>query len=156
MKRKNTDFLLLANIYHKVKNNHEALRSVEQYLFNEVQDLHAINIRGEINLDLDNIDDAAKDFYSVLHYEPHSAVAQMNYGYVLTKKEDYNTAAPLIDNSVDVLKDEPRQQFYAGFYYMKTGQNEKALDCFNRAKELGWEHHGLNYYIHEVDGGAAT
>ncbi len=154
LKRKPRDFLLLAEVYQKVKNNHEALRCIEQYLYTEIRDLHGINMRGEIHLDLDNVEEAYKDFFSVLSIEPNSAIARINYGYVLTKKEEYAAAAPLIDNTIGLLEDYPRQQFYAGFFYMKTGQNEAALKCFNRAKELEWDHHGLNYYINEVDGGA--
>jgi len=136
LKRKNSDFLLLTEIYHSLKNNHEALRCIEQYLFTAFHDLYGINKRGEINLDLDNLEDAYKD---------------LNYAYVLTKKEEYAAAGPLVDQNIELLNDAPRQQFYAGFYYMKTNQNEKALKHFLRAKELDWEHHGLNYYINEVD-----
>jgi len=151
LKRKNSDFLLLSRIYHRLKNNHEALRSIEQYLYIAFQDYHAINMRGEINLDLDNIEDAYNDFYSALNYDDNLLAAKINYAYILTKKSEYSAAAPLIESTIGLLKDAPRQQFYAGFYYMKTDQNKKALQHFHRAKELGWEHHGLNYYINEVD-----
>ena len=40
--------------------------------------------------------------------------------------------------------------FYLGLLQKEQGRKEAALTYLNKAKELGYQHHGLDYFIAEV------
>ncbi len=151
LKRKDRDFLNLAKLYHADNNEHEALRSVNQYLYKNWTDPGAALLRAEIYLDLDNYELAQVDLQNVLGNAPNQHDAMVYLAYVLTKTERISAAKELIDHGLPYLEKHPRAQFYAGYYYYKLDKKDLAIKHLNKSKSLGWTHYGLEHFIHEAE-----
>jgi len=150
-KRKDRDYLLLARLYHAKRDNHEALRCINKYLYTGFQDPYGLNVRGEINVDLSNYEDARLDFRNALEKGSSDPMVQNNLGFMLTKEKYFEPAGKLINSTIEFLKENARAQFQAGMYYRAVRENEKALACLSKAKALGFQHHGLEHYLLDVE-----
>lgn len=152
LKRKQRDFLLLANLYKEQKNNSAALDCINQYLYKQFNDAHGRNLRGEIYMELNDWDKAFDDFRTVLMMDSASWMAANNLGYILTKRGELTAAKEYMESSLPYLDNSARAQFQAGVYFKDTGQNDLARVCLLKAKEMGFEHHGMEHFLIEVGG----
>lgn len=149
--RKQRDYLLLARLYKAENNNSSALDCINKYLHLEFNDTFARNLRGEIYWELNETEKAFDDFKAVIQMNSRDYLAANNFGYLLTKKGRASEAQQFIEPGLPYLTHSARAQFQAGVYFKDSNQHERALHCFLKAKEMGFEHYGLEHFILEVE-----
>ena len=57
-------------------------------------------------------------------------------GWVAYRRDDYNTAIPLLEGARTELPNNPTVIYHLGMSYLATGQDTKAADQFKKAREL--------------------
>ena len=57
-------------------------------------------------------------------------------GWVAYRRDDYNTALPLLEGAGAELPNNPLVRYHLGMGYLATGQDEKAAEQFKKAREL--------------------
>lgn len=147
LKRKTSDYYLLAQVYQKIRKPYEAIVCLNKYLHDRFKDNAALNLRGEAYLDLDKFIEAFQDLQVAYAADRKNHRVANNLGYALARMKDLEGAAVHIVPSLEHLQENARAQFQAGFYFKEKGENQKAFACFTKAKTLGFEHHGLDYFM---------
>ena len=92
-----------------------------------------------LSLDDQSLDKAERMSGITVKAEPTNATFLDTYGWVLFRQEAYTMARIYIENAVKYSEDDPSAEVteHYGDILYKTGEEEKALEQWKKAKELG-------------------
>ena len=130
----------IGDLHYFLGNKKAAFENYEKALKLNPQNLHVLN-KYSYYLSLEGKDlDKAEQMSSItVKAEPTNPTFLDTYGWVLFRQGAYTTARIYIENAVKYSEEEPSAEIfehYGDVLYM-TGEPEKALEQWKKAKELG-------------------
>jgi|GEM_PF-1524482 len=149
------DYRTIGLSYLEVGNNTECVRCLNEYLYHNYSDSQANCARGLARMGLDQRVEALRDFQAAIAYSGTSNISKplAHRGYLQVmlgdKEEGYADLQTAQENDpegkiIDL-------QYYLAVYHEKMAEYDQALVYYQKAKELGYEHHGLEYKIYEME-----
>ena len=143
------DLAKLGDIYVGLNNYRESLQYYNESLFLNYRDGSVLNKRGKAHMQLGEYEEALEDFLRAAIYLPDSAEAFSNLGATKIQLNYLEDGYSDIMQALAIQDDLPIAHLYLGIYFEKSGNYRKALEHFEKAKALGAQHHGLEFYIAE-------
>lgn len=135
--------------YH-LGNKEVAYENYEKALKLNPQNLGVLNNYSYyLSLDDESLDKAERMSGITVKAEPTNATFLDTYGWVLFRQGAYTMARIYIENAVKYSEDNPSAEVleHYGDVLFKTGEEEKALEQWKKAKELGSDSKTLNKKI---------
>lgn len=66
-------------------------------------------------------------------------LAYSKLGVIYTQRKDFELAEKYLSLAVSIAPDDPVDRYNLGLIYLKTGKEQKALESFHKAEELGYK-----------------
>jgi Tfp pilus assembly protein PilF len=66
------------------------------------------------------------------------------------KNNETESAYNDLQKAIEIDATSPYNHFYMGKYFEKKWQHREALEQYEKAKEMGIEHHGIDFEIEAV------
>ncbi|SMG33964.1 Tetratricopeptide repeat-containing protein [Marivirga sericea] len=127
----------LADAYHADKQYEEAFRTYEEAIKSNPLNYFAINNYAYyLSLQKRDLERAKELSSKMVKANPDNATFLDTYGWVLFQKEEYQEALKYLEKAVQNQSSATIIEHYADALY-KTGQKEKALEQWKKAKSLG-------------------
>ncbi len=130
----------IGDLHYFLGNKKAAFENYEKALKLNPQNLHVLNNYSYyLSLEGKDLDKAEQMSSITVKAEPTNPTFLDTYGWVLFRQGAYTTAKIYIENAVKYSEEEPSAEIfehYGDVLYM-TGEPEKALEQWKKAKELG-------------------
>ncbi len=130
----------IGDLYYFLGNKEAAFENYEKALKLNPQNLHVLNNYSYyLSLEKKDLDKAEQMSSITVKAEPTNPTFLDTYGWVLFMQGAYTTARIYIENAVKYSEEEPSAEIlehYGDVLYV-TGEPEKALEQWKKAKELG-------------------
>jgi len=130
----------IGDLHYFLGNKKAAFENYEKALKLNPQNLHVLNNYSYyLSLEGKDLDKAEQMSSITVKAEPTNPTFLDTYGWVLFRQGAYTTARIYIENAVKYSEEEPSAEIfehYGDVLYM-TGEPEKALEQWKKAKELG-------------------
>jgi tetratricopeptide (TPR) repeat protein len=97
-----------------------------------------------------SFDKAIKKFNAAIFYNPNDIEGYLYRSLVFIKKGEMPSALHDLTIAKELNPENPILSLHFGFYYQALGQKHDAIKHFEKAKNLGSEYHGLDYFIEEL------
>ncbi len=130
----------IGDLNYHLGNQAIAFENYEKALKLNPQNLGVLNNYSYfLSVDNKDLDKAERMSEITVKAEPTNATFLDTYGWVLFKQEAYTMAKIYIENAVKYSEDSPSSEVleHYGDVLYKTGESEKALDQWRKAKEIG-------------------
>lgn len=130
----------IGDLNYHLGNKRVAYKKYEEALKLNPQNLGVLNNYSYfLSLDDESLDRAEQMSSITVKAEPTNATYLDTYGWVLFRQGAYTMAKIYIENAVKYSEDEPSAEVleHYGDILYKTGDKEKALEQWKKAKELG-------------------
>ncbi len=130
----------IGDLNYHLGNKQLAYENYEKALKINPQNLGVLNNYSYfLSLDNESLDKAERMSGVTVKAEPTNATFLDTYGWVLFKQGAYTMAKIYIENAVKYSEDDPSAEVleHYGDILYKTGEEEKALEQWQKAKELG-------------------
>ena len=108
--------------------------------------------RGKALIELGEYRDALIDFHALTLQDEIDALALANRAYCQHKLEFFSEAKEDIIIAIANNKNENPEIFFLGGLIMQDHNPEQSLKFYKKAKSLGFEHHGLDFNISQLEG----
>lgn len=144
------DMLKLGYVYTKIGDYEGAIKYYSQSLYLDYQDAITLNNRGYAYLQTGNYERAIRDLELAIAYHPEYTDAFNNLGLALIKTNRIEKGYEMLQKSMALDTKNPYVFLHLGFYFEKKGDYGLALQNFQKAKDLGIDHHGIDFYIAEA------
>lgn len=132
----------IGDLNYHLGNKRVAYKKYEEALKLNPQNLGVLNNYSYfLSLDDESLDKAEQMSSITVKAEPTNPTYLDTYGWVLFRQGAYTMAKIYIENAVKYSQDEPSAEVleHYGDILYKTGEEEKALEQWKKAKELGSE-----------------
>ncbi len=130
----------IGDLNYHLGNKREAYQNYEEALKLNPQNLGVLNNYSYfLSLDNESLDKAEQMSSITVKAEPTNATFLDTYGWVLFKQKAYTMSKIYIENAVKYSEDNPSSEVleHYGDILFKTGEEEKAIEQWKKAKELG-------------------
>ncbi|OPZ15232.1 MAG: photosystem I assembly protein Ycf3 [Bacteroidetes bacterium ADurb.BinA261] len=130
----------IGDLYHFLGNNQAAFESYEKSLKLNPQNLPVLNNYSYyLSLEKRDLDKAEQMSSITVKAEPTNPTYLDTYAWILYEQGAYTMAKIYIENAVKYSENEPSAEIleHYGDILFKTGEPEKALEQWKKAKELG-------------------
>ena len=144
------DFKLIGQIKMAQSKNKEAIQNFSKALYWLFKDANLLNLRGEAIMRLGEYELAEKDFYTAVQYQPKFIPAQINLGVAQIKNGKRKEGFLHLQNVYQTEPENPNCHLQLGHYYNLEKEYQQSHFHFSKAKALGLEHHGLDFYLADV------
>ena len=142
-----SDYNYVGNILLQKENYRAAIQFFNQYLYKHFNDTQTLNKRGYAHLRVGDYQNAYYDFNSAILQEPKFAAAYNNRGLARIRQGDVEGGLEDIEKSKSMDDTNPYIYLHLGYYFKETNQPQKAVEHFQKAKDMGIDFHGLDYLI---------
>lgn len=146
------DHLILSELMLKVNDLDEALNHVNVYLHKNIYDTTALHRRGYIFIKKEEWQEAKFDLENAQRIAPHHPLVNSNLGLLYLKQRDFATAEKYMNFALEVTQEEGLVWFNKGLWFEEKWDWKGALNCYENAKTYGYEYHGLEMKIAEMEG----
>jgi len=149
------DYRTIGLSYLEIGNNTECVRCLNEYLYHNYSDSQANCARGMARMGLDQRVEALRDFNAAIGYSGERDISKplAHSGYLKILLGDKENG--LADLQMAADKDSEgtiiELPYYFAVYHDKMAEYDKALTYYQQAKDLGYQHHGLEYKIYEME-----
>ncbi len=140
----------IGDINHFLKNNTVAFENYEKALKLNPQNLPVLNNYSYyLSLERKNLDKAEQMSGITIKAEPTNPTYLDTYGWILFEQGAYTMAKIYIEKAIEYGKDDPSAEVleHYGDVLAVTGDTEKAVEQWKKAKELGSDSKTLNKKI---------
>lgn len=144
------DYANLGSLFLKKGEHEKALNCLDTALHKDYANARTVNNKGLVLLEMGEVDLAIQEFSSAIHFEPKLADAHRNRGYAKLKNNDMEDAYNDLQKAIEIDAASPYNYFYLGKYFEKKWQHKDALEHYEKAKEMGIDHHGIDFEIEAV------
>ena len=144
------DYATIGKIYSGLKNFEEALKYYNFSIHLRFNDPTVLNQRGFALMQLGEHDMAFKDFDAAINYHNTYADAYLNRGMVKIHMGYLEDGEVDLRQGLSINTEHPLGYLYMGQLQEKKHNFREALKAYEKAKELGVKHHGLEFYIAEA------
>ena len=130
----------IGDIYHFMKKSDEAFLSYDEALRLNPQNLHVLNNYSYyLSLEGRELDKAEMMSGITIKAEPMNPTFLDTYGWVLFQQGSYILSKIYIEKAIEYSKDKLSIEIFEhyGDVLFKTGEEERALEQWKRAEELG-------------------
>ena len=144
------EYLTIGIIYAGLKNFSEALKYYNLAIHLNHNDPMSQNLRGFAFLQEGEYDAAFQDFDAAIHYHHTFAEAYSNRGMAKIQMGYLEDGQADILQSLAIDDQNALAYLYLGSYFEKKQNYRKALENYEKAKTMGVDHHGIDFFIEEV------
>ncbi|MEO1257510.1 MAG: M50 family metallopeptidase [Bacteroidota bacterium] len=144
------DFGTLSNLFLKKGEYIRALNSIEKALHKDYTNVHYINTKGLILSGMGNWKMAIEQFSAALHHQPQFIDAYRNRGYAKLKIGETEEARADLNFALQEDPTSPYSHYYLAKYFEKKWQYVKALEHYEKAREMGIDLPGIDFEIEEA------
>ncbi len=144
----------IGDIHHVLKNNDAAFENYEKALKLNPQNLPVLNNYSYyLSLERKNLDKAEQMSGITIKAEPTNPTYLDTYGWILFEQGAYTVAKIYIEKAIEYGKDDHSAEVleHYGDVLAVTGETEKAVEQWKRAKELGSDSKTLNKKIRKKE-----
>mgnify|MGYP001009122459 FL=1 len=144
----------IGDIHHVLKNNDVAFENYEKALKLNPQNLPVLNNYSYyLSLERKNLDKAEQMSGITIKAEPTNPTYLDTYGWILFEQGAYTVAKIYIEKAIEYGKDNHSAEVleHYGDVLAVTGETEKAVEQWKRAKELGSDSKTLNKKIRKKE-----
>ena len=147
-----TDFSLIGAIKMEQNEYANAIQAYDRAIYLDYQNPLLLNQKGLCHSNMADYEAAIVAFSKSLLYNPDYYDAFLNRAYVLIKLKKLDLAAKDLQKAAAINSNHPKTYFHIGLLKKAEGDNPEALKNLQKAQDMGFKHHGLDYYISEVRG----
>ncbi len=141
------DYNYVGNLLLQKENYHAAIQFFDKYLYKYFSDSATLNKRGYAHLRVGDYEKAYYDFNSAILQQPKFASAYNNRGLAKIKQGDVEGGLKDIEKSRTLDDSDPYLYLHLGYYFKAINEPQKAVEHFQKAKDMGIDFHGLDYLI---------
>ena len=141
------DYSLVGEIFLKKGEYDNALNFFNKFLYKYYNDIEALHNRGYTYLQLSEYEKAIQNFDSAILYQPDFASAYTNRALAKIRLRLLDEGFQDLEKSKSLDDSDPYIYLYLGYYFQKKNQPAKAIEHFQKAKNLGIDFHGIDYLI---------
>lgn len=141
---------LIARIKMEQQEHRNALQAYDRAIYLDFKNPLLLNQKGLCHISLAEYEEAVVAFSKSVLHNPDFYDSLANRGYAFIKLEQYQEAARDLAFALRLQPNYPKTFFYLGLLEKAEGRKEAALTYLTKAKEMGFQHHGLDYFIAEV------
>lgn len=145
------DFYRMGFLNLKMNRYDTALEYFDHCIYEKHTDALTLNHRGYIHLQRGNYERAEMDLEAAIFYAPDFPDAYSNRGLLKIKNRDSASGYQDLQQALIMDATNPSVYYHLGIYFELERDFPPALTNFQKAKELGFEHHGLEMRIAEVE-----
>ena len=132
-------FTIMGDAYYAEKRSQEAYAAYDSALVYHPDNIPALNNYAYyLSLERRDLDRAEEMSYKTIKAEPKNATYLDTYAWILFEKGNYDEARIYIDDAL--LSDEEKSGGiveHAGDIYYMTGDVDKAVECWKKARSMG-------------------
>jgi len=147
---KSPDFSLIAEIKMEQKQYENALQAYDRAVYLDFTNPLLHDKKGLCHTNLADYEDAVIAFSKGILHNPDFYQSMVNRAYALIKLERLDLAGQDINNALALNDNYPKAYFCLGILKKELGDKQEALTYLLKAQKMGFEHHGLDYYIAQV------
>ena len=141
-----------AEIKIKLHEYDEVVSELTRIIYNGNRYYQLLFQRGKALIELGEYRDALIDFHALTLKDEIDALALANRAYCQHKLEFFDEAKEDILVAIGKNKKENPEIFFLGGLIMQDHMPDQALKFYRKAKSLGYEHHGLDFNISQLEG----
>lgn len=147
---KSPDFSLIAEIKMEQQQYENALQAYDRAVYLDFTNPLLHDKKGLCHTNLADYEDAVIAFSKSILHNPDFYQSMVNRAYALIKLERLDLAEQDLSNALALNDTYPKTYFCLGLLKKELGAKKEALNYLLKAQKMGFEHHGLDYYIAEV------
>jgi len=147
---KSPDFSLIAEIKMEQQQYENALQAYDRAVYLDFTNPLLHDKKGLCHTNLADYEDAVVAFSKSILHNPDFYQSMVNRAYALIKLERLDLAERDLNNALALNQEYPKTYFCMGLLKKELGADPEALTYLLKAQKMGFEHHGLDYYIAEV------
>jgi len=141
---------LIGNIKMEQQEHRNALQAFDRAIYLDFKNPLLLNQKGLCHISLAEYEEAILAFSKSILHNPDFYDSLANRGYSFIQLERYKEAARDLAFALRLQPNYPKTFFYLGLLEKAENRKEAALTYLTKAKEMGFQHHGLDYFIAEV------
>lgn len=145
-----TDFSLIGAIKMEQNEYANAIEAYDRAIYLDYQNPLLLNQKGLCHSNMADYEDAIVAYSKSLLYNPDYYDAFLNRSYALIKLKKLALADKDLQRAIAINGNHPKTYFHVGLLKKAEGNKEEALKNLQKAQDMGFLHHGLDYYIAEV------
>ena len=144
------DWTLIGQIKMAQQEHRNAIVAFDRAIYLDFKNPLLLNQKGLCHTSLTEYEKAIESFSKCILYQPDFYDSLANRAYAFIQLEQYQTATRDLAFALKLNPNYGKTFFNLGLLEKAEGRKAPALTYFNKAKELGFQHHGLEYFIAEV------
>lgn len=145
-----TDFSLIGAIKMEQNEYANAIQAYDRAIYLDYQNPLLLNQKGLCHSNMADYEEAIVAYSKSLLYNPDYYDAFLNRAYVLIKLKKLKLADKDLQRAMAINGNHPKTFFHVGLLKKAEGNKAEALKNLQKAQDMGFKHHGLDYYIAEV------
>lgn len=143
-------FNMVGQIYVAANNFDSAIDYFQRALTIESDNIESCFALALIYQSYGNSPKSVSYYKKVIQKEPNALAAYLHLAQLYTKERLYKEAAPIYDKIIQLAPDNAKAHCGLGLSYLLVGENDKARECLQKAREL-FEKEQDTRNIQEVD-----
>ena len=147
---KSPDFSLIAEIKMEQKQYDNALEAYDRAVYLDFTNPLLHDKKGLCHTNQADYEEAVVAFSKGILHNPDFYQSMVNRAYAFIKLERLDLAKRDLNYALALNQSYPKTYFCLGLLYKELGENKEALTHLLKAEDMGFEHHGMDYYIAEV------
>ena len=144
------DWALIGQIKMAQQEHRNAIVAFDRAIYLDFKNPLLLNQKGLCHTSLTEYEKAIESFSKCILYQPDFYDSLANRAYAFIQIEQYQAATRDLAFALKLNPTYGKTFFNLGLLEKAEGRKAPALTYFNKAKELGFQHHGLEYFIAEV------
>lgn len=144
------DWGLIAQIKMEQQEHRNAIVAFDRAIYLDYKNPLWLNQKGLCHISLAEYEEAVVTFSKSLLYQPDFYDSLANRGYAFIQLKQYKEATQDLAFALRLNPSYAKTFFYLGILEKAEGRTAAALTYLQKAKDMGFQHHGLDYLIAEV------
>lgn len=141
------DYPLLGEIYFLKGDYTKTIGIYNKYLYKHFEDVEVLLQRGIVFTQLSEYQKAMNDFSSVIARQPQSPQALNQRALTKIRLGELTSAWTDLEASKKLDDSNPNLFLHYGYYFREKNDRAKAIEHFQKAKEMKVDFHGIDYLI---------
>ena len=148
---KEIDYYEIGKIYKNLGNYSEALDYLNHYRYKNYSDPNLLNEIASLHLKLGQNKEALKTLNALLSIDQLHLSGYLSRSLALIRLNEFDLALLDLQFVKRADQNNPQLYFNLGLIDEQLNKDEEALINYKKAKELKFEHHGLDYKIETLE-----
>lgn len=149
-KLKAFDYYLFAQSYFFTKRYSDAILLIQKAIHLDFQNAIYLNLYGRCLIEIGEYERSTIKLNASIQYAPNLIEGYLYRGLANIKLDRMPAALADLKTAKELEPEHKVVHLHFGFYYRSLGQKHHAIEHFKKAKALGADHHGLDFFIEEL------